>query len=88
MLQAYFALPFPELVYIFKFRNAIAYYEPVITHRVVILLLGTSRAKHRAGVSAIQLPRMAFPLLDEVEMAASSRQIGPTAPWNATCHAR
>ena len=40
----------------------------------------TSRAKHRAGVSAPQWRRMAFLLLDEVEMAASSRQISPTAP--------
>ena len=38
------------------------------------------RAKHRAGVSAPQWRRMVFLLLDEVEMAASSRQIGPTAP--------
>ena len=41
--------------------------------------MGTFRAKHRAGASASQWRRMAFHLLDEVEMAASSRQIGPTA---------
>ena len=40
----------------------------------------SSHAKHRAGVSAPQWRRMVFLLLDEVEMAASSRQIGPTAP--------
>ena len=62
--------------------------DSVLTPGDVILLPGTSRAKHRAGVSAIQLNRMAFLLLDEVEMAASSRQISPTAPWNATCPAR
>ena len=47
-----------------------------------------SRAIHRAGVSALQWRRMAFRLLDEVKMAASSRRIGPTAPWNVTCPAR
>ena len=47
-----------------------------------------SRAIHRAGVSALQWSRMAFRLLDEVKMAASSRHFGPTAPWNATCPAR
>ena len=47
-----------------------------------------SRAIHRAATSALQWSRMAFRLLDEVKMAASSRRIGHTAPWNATCPAR
>ena len=49
---------------------------------------GTSRAKHRAGLSAPQCRRMAFRLLDEGKRAASSRHYGHTAPWNATCPAR
>ena len=36
-----------------------------------------SRAIHRAGLSATQWRRMAFPLLDEDKKAASSRHIGP-----------
>ena len=47
-----------------------------------------SRAIHRAGVSVLQWRRMAFRLLNEVKMAASSRRIGHTAPWKATCPAR
>ena len=43
---------------------------------------------HRACRLALQWRRIAFLLLDEVEMAASSKLIGPTAPWNATCPAR
>ena len=48
----------------------------------------SSRANHRACRLALQWRRIAFLLLDEVEMAASSKLIGPTAPWNATCPAR
>ena len=48
----------------------------------------SSRANHRACILALQWRRMAFLLLDEVEMAASSKLIGPTAPRNATCPAR
>ena len=48
----------------------------------------SSRANHRACRLALQWLRMAFLLLDEVKMAASSKLIGPTAPWNATCPAR
>ena len=47
-----------------------------------------SRAIHRAGASATQWRRMTFRLLDEDKKAVSSRRIGPTAPWNATCPAR
>ena len=57
--------------------------RPSATKRLfcrVHLSPGTFHAKHRAGVSALRWRRMAFLLLDEVEMAASSRQISPTAP--------
>ena len=49
---------------------------------------GTSRAIHRACISASQWRKMAFRLLDEDKKAASSRHFGHTAPWNATCPAR